>query len=210
MGAALELPDIPQKKKGSIIELQKKTQENVHAIIGMDLKKMREKLSISLSVAAKETNILEHYLSALEKGDWSIMPGEVYARGYLKKYCEYLDIDAAATLHKIKAPAPIPQPKSHGNMRSHHQPVNLTPFFIIGGLLLGGFLLAFLFKNMNSTQARQSLVQPLPQSLQDYNQRYDSPFYSYSCLEQTDNIYGCFFSQYQNAALEPIPYIGVN
>ncbi len=210
MGAALELPDIPQKKTGSIVELQKKTQENVHAIIGMDLKKTRESLAISLPVAAQETNILEHYIAALEKGDWSLLPGEVYARGYLKKYTEYLDLDSAAILKKITTPAPIHQPIRHGNMRTHHQPVNLVPFFVVGGLLLAAFLLAFLFKNMGSSDGRQSLVQPVPQSLQDYSQLNDSPFYSYSCFESTDDVYGCYFSQYQKASLDPIPYIGVN
>jgi Helix-turn-helix domain len=211
MNVAVQLPELPTKKTaGSIVGLQQKTKETIIADIGKELKKTRTDLDISIQVAAKETNILAHYLEALEKGDWSPLPGEVYARGYLKKYSEYLDLDSAGIMAKISNPAPVHQPVRKNYVSEHKQPINLIPLFIAGALLIAALLLAFLFKNTDDTEERESLVQAMPQSLQDYKSTNTGPFYRYSCLEELSTDYSCYFSHYLNSSAPAIPYIGVN
>ncbi len=42
------------------------------------------------------------YIEALESGDWSEMPGEVYALGFLKQYASFLGLDVSDSIEKLK------------------------------------------------------------------------------------------------------------
>ena len=58
--------------------------------LGDQLRTARESQGISLSQAAIETRILQRYLVALEDGDYQHLPGDVYARGFIRNYADYL------------------------------------------------------------------------------------------------------------------------
>jgi cytoskeletal protein RodZ len=62
--------------------------------LGERLRMARESQGISLSQAAVETRILQRYLVALEDGDFQHLPGDVYARGFIRNYASYLGIPA--------------------------------------------------------------------------------------------------------------------
>jgi cytoskeletal protein RodZ len=47
-----------------------------------------------LSQAAAETRILQRYLVALEEGDFANLPGDVYARGFIRVYAPLLGLSA--------------------------------------------------------------------------------------------------------------------
>jgi cytoskeleton protein RodZ len=60
--------------------------------LGERLRVAREQQGISLSQAAAETRILQRYLVALEEGDYANLPGDVYARGFVRSYAKLLDL----------------------------------------------------------------------------------------------------------------------
>lgn len=62
--------------------------------LGERLRMARESQGISLSQAAVETRILQRYLVAIEDGDYQHLPGDVYARGFIRNYALYLGIPA--------------------------------------------------------------------------------------------------------------------
>lgn len=62
---------------------------------GQRLRETREKKAISLQQAAQVTLIRRHYLEALEKGDFDLLPSAVQARGFLRSYATYLGLEAA-------------------------------------------------------------------------------------------------------------------
>jgi cytoskeletal protein RodZ len=62
--------------------------------LGERLQEARESQGISLSQAAVETRILQRYLVALEDSDYQHLPGDVYARGFIRNYADYLGIPA--------------------------------------------------------------------------------------------------------------------
>src|SRR5215217_7289763 len=62
--------------------------------LGERLREARESQGISISQAAVETRILQRYLVALEDGDYQHLPGDVYARGFIRNYADYLNIPA--------------------------------------------------------------------------------------------------------------------
>ena len=61
--------------------------------IGQRLKKAREYRNLSLEKAADATHIRSVYLRALEADDFSTMPSPVQARGFLRNYAQYLNLD---------------------------------------------------------------------------------------------------------------------
>lgn len=69
---------------------------------GKKLRAAREKKRISLDEAAAATKIKVDHLRALEEGDTASLPSPAYARGFIKIYGRYLDIDPAALLKQYE------------------------------------------------------------------------------------------------------------
>jgi len=62
--------------------------------IGSLLRQAREQRGLSLTDAEEQTKIRRKYLEALENENFSILPGQVYVRGFLKTYARFLGIAA--------------------------------------------------------------------------------------------------------------------
>ena len=60
--------------------------------LGERLKASRESLDITLPQAANRTNISAKYLLALESGNYSQLPGEVYTKSFLRVYAKFLHL----------------------------------------------------------------------------------------------------------------------
>ncbi|PWI58239.1 helix-turn-helix domain-containing protein [Sulfoacidibacillus thermotolerans] len=63
--------------------------------LGNYLRQTREARGLTLSDVVEATKIRSRYLLAIEEGDLSIMPGIVYARGFIRSYADYLGLDGA-------------------------------------------------------------------------------------------------------------------
>ena len=61
--------------------------------IGFILKSAREKKRVTLDDVYKNIKIHQNYIKALESDDYSIFSGKVHSKGFLKIYCEYLDLN---------------------------------------------------------------------------------------------------------------------
>lgn len=66
--------------------------------IGDMVKERRLYLAKTTEEAAKETKIRESYLIAIENSDFDSFPSEVYAKGFLRNYSIYLEMDPESTL----------------------------------------------------------------------------------------------------------------
>lgn len=60
--------------------------------LGAALKSKREGLGLSLEDVERDTKIRRAFLAAIEEGDYSAIPGMVYARGFVRNYCDYLGL----------------------------------------------------------------------------------------------------------------------
>lgn len=69
--------------------------------VGQALREARERKGISLREAQSELKIRERYLQALEENDFAAIPGEVYARGFLRSYARLLSLDADDLLRSM-------------------------------------------------------------------------------------------------------------
>lgn len=61
--------------------------------IGEMLKSTREAKDITLQQAEEDTKIRKRYLQALEEDDYDVIPGRVYAKGFLRNYANYLGLN---------------------------------------------------------------------------------------------------------------------
>lgn len=74
-----------------MVEFKKKKVKS-HTL-GEKLKQVREKANVSLNEISKNTKIRKFYLEMLEEGHFEKLPPDVYVRGFLNSYAEYLGIE---------------------------------------------------------------------------------------------------------------------
>lgn len=85
----------PEKKFSNLKrkEVNGTTYCRANFMIGDILRKEREKQKLSLRDVEEGTSIRSVYLEALEKGEYDKLPGEVYAKGFIKNYGNFLELN---------------------------------------------------------------------------------------------------------------------
>lgn len=61
--------------------------------LGQRIKSRREELKITIDKVSTELKIRPEFIKAIENDNLSLFKSEVYARGFIKNYCKFLDID---------------------------------------------------------------------------------------------------------------------
>ena len=87
--------------------------------IGASLREARTRRGLSPADVQKAIRIRERYLKALEEETWDLLPGEAYAKGFLRTYAEFLGLDGDLYLDEWNSrfarpeepPAPEPPPR---------------------------------------------------------------------------------------------------
>src|SRR5512141_2984027 len=87
--------------------------------IGARLRQARELRRLTLQQVSETTKLRIHYLQALENDDYSAIPSAAQARGFLRLYASFLELDVAALLPDLQPAAsepvqaaPPPEPPS--------------------------------------------------------------------------------------------------
>jgi cytoskeleton protein RodZ len=62
--------------------------------VGATLREARNRRKIDLSEVEAATKIRVRYLRAMENEEWELLPGEAYARSFVRTYAGYLGLDA--------------------------------------------------------------------------------------------------------------------
>jgi cytoskeletal protein RodZ len=105
--------------------------------LGERLRVAREEQGIGLSQAAAETRILQRYLVALEEGDYANLPGDVYARGFIRNYAKLLGLSAEELIEEYRRergqtePIKVIPATSAPRIRSLFIPSFFGVFFIV-------------------------------------------------------------------------------
>ncbi|GAX91807.1 helix-turn-helix domain-containing protein [Effusibacillus lacus] len=92
--------------------------------LGRILQKARESKQLTLDDIQERTNIRKRYLQAIEEGDLSVIPGLVYARGFIKLYAEQLGLDGQALLEEyglLNQPNPVQPAKADTSVPSRRE-----------------------------------------------------------------------------------------
>ncbi len=168
--------------------------------IGEELKVAREAKGLSLTEIAERTRISHTFLKALEDGDYSAIPGDVFVVGFLRTYSKELGLNVKDILARYRelnlppreAPAPDdrdvqhrPKPSLISISRGKHQAERPTgkkhPVYliIIAGLLAGaaltGITLLFVPKRPMKAQAPKLPLPPVRQAPAPVAQKPPAP-----------------------------------
>ncbi|MGI5838340.1 MAG: RodZ domain-containing protein [bacterium] len=73
------------------------------AEIGSILREAREKQNQSIQNAVEVTKIRSKYLLALENGQFEIIPGQVYVKGFIRSYAKFLGLNGEELVERFKA-----------------------------------------------------------------------------------------------------------
>ena len=71
--------------------------------IGSTLREARKRRKVELSEVEAATKIRRAYLRAIEAEDWEALPGDTYARGFVRTYASYLGLDGARLAEGVPA-----------------------------------------------------------------------------------------------------------
>jgi cytoskeletal protein RodZ len=121
--------------------------------LGEMLRSARESRGLDRARIERDTRIRERYLSALERGAYDELPGDVYARGFLRTYATYLglDPDAMTALYRLETrvpAAPLARPAARLRPMGRPQPraFVVAPGVVAAAILtvLVGALVAYL------------------------------------------------------------------
>lgn len=75
--------------------------------LGNRLKQEREAKNMSLEDLQTTTKIQKRYLIGVEEGNYSIMPGQFYARAFIKQYAEAVGLDPEEIFEEYKNDIPV-------------------------------------------------------------------------------------------------------
>jgi len=78
--------------------------------IGSALREARERRGLTLADVERETRIRARHLAALEDERFDRLPADVYTRGFLRSYAEFLGLDSGLFLDAYDARVPEPEP----------------------------------------------------------------------------------------------------
>jgi|LSQX01.2.fsa_nt_gb transcriptional regulator with XRE-family HTH domain len=133
--------------------------------IGEYLRNKRIELGISLDDAEQSLKIRKKYLTAIEEGDESVLPGKTYFVGYLRNYANYLQVDQEYIDRILDKPVQTSKPvepepqiirkkrtdryfsqkRKKISVKKEKKPINVIPLLKVALviLLIGGFIFVF-------------------------------------------------------------------
>ena len=178
-----------EKEPDPLRRIPTKHTASLKAEIGPILRAARLKRGQSLEAVAQQTRISKRFLEALENDRFEQFPAIVYLRGFLKGYCEHLDVnfdevwaminpapadpalpnaaDAATSAPQAKPAAAVHAP-AHGHSQPTHAAAHgssnpgagAAPAIILA-VILALALVVWLFKDQSHEPSQPAQVTPV-------------------------------------------------
>ncbi len=154
---------------------------------GEKLREARQQQGFSIAFVEEETKIRKLYLNALEEEDFAVLPPQVYANGFVKRYARFLKLDDEELSREFKELAygsteteeisPIPvKPKKESLL--NQMPVRniaIAAAFLLVVILAGNYLLGYLTDGLRQDNATKPPVIEEPAKPGDKNPEPESP-----------------------------------
>ena len=114
--------------------------------LGERLRGIREKAGVSIEEIAKVTKVNKRYLEYIEADNYDELPSDVYVKGFLRNYSNFLGIEADDVLKIYKKErgiqVNIKRPKSQDVKKKRIKiPAIILPFRVVAGFLAGVFFI---------------------------------------------------------------------
>jgi cytoskeleton protein RodZ len=114
--------------------------------IGSSLRAAREQRGLELADVERATRIRSRYLRALEDERFDLIPGLVYAKGFLRTYADHLGLDGERFVDELvsrlpreedEAPLPAPRPIQRRGFRfpTHLAAAGVGALLVVAGVI---------------------------------------------------------------------------
>ncbi len=115
------------------------------ADIGAQLRDARTRAQMDINEVERQTKIRSKYLRAMENEEWDLLPGDVYARSFLRTYGQFLGLDTRELLDDYKRRYDNPSdqelrpiaPPGRERERQTRGPRGVPAWALIGVVLVG-------------------------------------------------------------------------
>lgn len=135
--------------------------------LGEKLSNLRNERRISLKEVSRATRIQAKYLEYLELGEYSNLPADVYVKGFLRVYAQFLGVDDAILMRLYEKEKGIKKnlEKIGSGKAKAREKINMTPFlitpkiiafFVGASVFLGGFF--YLYNEINAFANTPKLI----------------------------------------------------
>lgn len=131
--------------------------------IGKFLKEQREVKGLSIIDVSDSLCLRKSLIMAIESGNWSLLPHEVYVKGYIKEYAHLLNVydeilnDLAHKEIKVQAEIPIQQKIL---IKHPHSSTRVLVYPLVFVLLIGFVILSQIYKDQPSATRIQQNTAP--------------------------------------------------
>jgi len=98
--------------------------------IGPTLRQARKRRKVELSEVEATTKIRVRYLRAMENEEWGVLPGDAYARSFLRTYASFLGLDGDRLVDEYRrgfAADPAPRGEAIASPRPSRRGLRLPP-----------------------------------------------------------------------------------
>ncbi|HEU5253723.1 MAG TPA: helix-turn-helix transcriptional regulator [Solirubrobacterales bacterium] len=110
--------------------------------VGNKLREARARRKLSLQEVEEATRIRGRYLQAIEDEDWEQLPGETYARAFVRTYADFVGLDGARLAEEQRQaqgaarpgerlPRVDPRPRRVGRRRRRRVPPRLVTALVV-------------------------------------------------------------------------------
>jgi cytoskeleton protein RodZ len=132
------------------------------AEIGATLREARIRAKIDINEVETRTKIRAKYLRAIENEEWDLLPGDVYAKSFLRTYGDFLGLDSRQLIddfkrrrerpsdHEMRPIAPLGRERDR-HSRGPRGP--LIPPWALIGLVLVAVVVALYFVGVNKNSS---------------------------------------------------------
>jgi len=145
-------------EKPSLKKKEKEIPEDIS--LGIFLKKFREERHIELDEVVEATRIQRHNLEAIENEEWSKLPSQVFIKGFLKSYAEFLGLDKKTVIHHYLRTSSFEKTTPEALKKIRPQLIRLYLIIIIPVLVLA-LIVALIYLNKRNISVADKAFQYL-------------------------------------------------
>ena len=174
--------------------------------IGSQMAALREQFGLTPQEVSERLHIRTRYIHAIEEGRYDLMPGKVYARGYVHSYAEFLGLDADQVVahcfaHDVPTAAPLP-PSTRQSPTARLSSSHWRGYAM---LAVGGLVALLLITQLGglfaSTPRDEASVEPVPDAMLASVRNLMMPTATnHECLT-TNLLLSCFYADNVTRAL---------
>jgi len=92
------------------MEADNQQQDSTAVAIGQELRAAREGKGLSIGEVADRLKLSVKQLNAIERGDFASLPGATFARGFVRSYARYMEMNADALVARLDQCVPLDTP----------------------------------------------------------------------------------------------------